>query len=221
MLIYARYLASTAAAALICTVANAATSSANRAPTITGQLSNGVVGKDYYFMPKATDPESDRLTFSIVNAPHWMEFRDSDGRITGQPDAAGVHPNIVVSVKDTAGNVTSLPPVTVTVTGDKAAAKSGAAAPAAQPCGTGSATLSWAPPTQNADKSKLSNLAGYRISYGVAPTKLTQSAEVPNPGATRYKIECLVPGTYYFKIRAYTSAGTESELSSVVSLVVK
>jgi len=89
-----------------------------------------------------------------------------------------------------------------------------------RPCGL-SATLSWTPPTRNTDGTSLGNLAGYRISYGTTEQALTQTIQVANVGLSNYVISNLTPGTYYFAVRAYTSGGTESVNSNVVSKVVQ
>ncbi len=81
----------------------------------------------------------------------------------------------------------------------------------------GGATLSWTPPTTNTDGTSLSNLAGYRISYGTSANALTQTVQMANPGVTTYSLSNLSPGTYYFAVRAYTSNGTESANSNVSS----
>jgi hypothetical protein len=81
----------------------------------------------------------------------------------------------------------------------------------------GTATLSWVAPSQNTDGSALTNLAGYRIYYGTGADALTDVIDVPTVGITDYVVDNLTAGTYYFSIRAYTSAGTESDLSNVVS----
>jgi hypothetical protein len=88
---------------------------------------------------------------------------------------------------------------------------------ASSPPGVGTATLSWVAPDQNTDGSALTNLAGYRIYYGAAADALTKVIELPTVGITAYVIDNLTAGTYYFSIRAYTSAGIESALSNVVS----
>ena len=49
---------------------------------------------------------------------------------------------------------------------------------------TGTATVSWTPPTTNTDGSALTDLAGYRVAYGRAATELDQSAAVDNAGLT-------------------------------------
>ncbi len=84
---------------------------------------------------------------------------------------------------------------------------------------TGTATLSWTPPTQNTNGTALTNLAGYRISYGTT-TAIEQTIQIANPGVTSYTVPNLAPGTYYFAVRAYTSGGTESANSNITSKVI-
>lgn len=84
----------------------------------------------------------------------------------------------------------------------------------------GIATLSWMPPTQNTDGSGLTNLAGYRVSFGASATALTSTIQIANPGVSSYMVSNLPPGTHYFAVRAYTSTGVESRNSNVVSKVV-
>lgn len=90
----------------------------------------------------------------------------------------------------------------------------------ATPEPVGEATVNWTPPTSNTDGSALTNLAGYRVSYGTSPTALVSTVQVANPGLSSYTVSNLEPGTYYFAVRAYTSGGTESANSNVVSKVV-
>lgn len=80
----------------------------------------------------------------------------------------------------------------------------------------GSATLSWASPTQNTDGSALTNLAGYRIIYGTSASALTQSIQVMNPAVTTYIVSNLAPGTYYFAVIALTPSA-ESAPSNTAS----
>ena len=90
----------------------------------------------------------------------------------------------------------------------------GANPPAAS---AGTITINWAPPTENTDGTTLENLAGYKIHYGTASKKYTQTIKVSNPGLATYVISSLSPGTYYFSMTAYNAAGTESSFSSEVS----
>lgn len=84
----------------------------------------------------------------------------------------------------------------------------------------GNATLSWIPPTENEDGSALTNLAGYRIFYGTSAANLNQQINLNNPGLTRYVIDNLSGGTWYFGIRAYSSTGTESAMSAIASKTI-
>lgn len=82
--------------------------------------------------------------------------------------------------------------------------------------GTGIATLSWGAPTTNTDGSMLTDLAGYRIHYGVTRDNLSTIIEVGN--STSYQINNLIAGdTYYFAVTAYTTTGVESAYSNEVS----
>src|SRR5579859_3307692 len=84
----------------------------------------------------------------------------------------------------------------------------------------GSATLDWTPPTQNSDGTSLTNLAGYTGYYGTSPSNLNQSVKLTNPGLTAYTVSNLAPGTWYFAIASYSSDGTESTPSGVVSTTI-
>jgi hypothetical protein len=84
----------------------------------------------------------------------------------------------------------------------------------------GSATLDWTPPTLNSDGSTLTNLAGYTVYYGTAPDKLTQSLKVANPGLSAFTVSNLSTGTWYFAITAYSSSGTESARTEVISTTI-
>ena len=85
---------------------------------------------------------------------------------------------------------------------------------------TGSATISWTPPTQNTDGSALTNLAGYRLYYGTNSASLTQSIQIANAGASSYVVDNLSPATWYFAVKAYNSSGAESDLSALASKTI-
>ena len=82
---------------------------------------------------------------------------------------------------------------------------------------TGSATLSWQPPTENADGSPLTNLAGYVIRYGTKSDALTLELKISNPGITTAMVEGLALARWYFTVSAYTTTGVESMPSAVGS----
>ena len=76
--------------------------------------------------------------------------------------------------------------------------------------GTGTATISWAPPTENADESPLKDLAGYVIRYGVSPQSLVCRVVVAKSSATEYVVEHLGEGTWYFSVAAQIAPGSRA-----------
>ena len=82
---------------------------------------------------------------------------------------------------------------------------------------TGAATVTWVAPSLNADGSVLTNLAGFHVYYGPDANVLSTLKDVPQSSASSAVIANLNSGTYFFAVSAYTSDGTESELSVVVS----
>jgi hypothetical protein len=180
---------------------------ANRAPTIAGSPARSVnAGSAYSFRPTAADADGNTLAYSIANRPSWASFNTVNGQLSGAPSASqvGSYANITISVSDGRAT-TALPAFAINVVD----------------VSNGGAELSWTPPTQNTDGSTLSNLAGYRIAYGTSPSALTQTVQVANAGITRYTMDNLSPGTYYFAVRAYTANGTESNNSNVWSKTVR
>ncbi|NHA15342.1 fibronectin type III domain-containing protein [Thioalkalivibrio sp. XN279] len=85
------------------------------------------------------------------------------------------------------------------------------------PTGTGNATLSWQPPTERVDGSPLTKLSGYRILYGQQSRRYSYSIEITNPGLTRYFIDGLSEGWWYFAIVAIDSQGLASAESAEAS----
>jgi hypothetical protein len=83
--------------------------------------------------------------------------------------------------------------------------------------GSGSVTLNWQPPTENADGSALTDLAGYNIYVGTSSDSYNyREIQLDNPGLTAYVVENLEPGTYYLAATAFNSLGVESALSEEV-----
>lgn len=83
---------------------------------------------------------------------------------------------------------------------------------------TGSANVSWIPPTQNTDGSNLTDLSGYKIYWGTTskgPYPNTQA--VPSAGTTSGVVGNLAAGTYYFVVTALNGAGAESIYSNEAS----
>jgi hypothetical protein len=171
--------------------------------TISGSPATQVVqGTQYSFTPSA-GPSGASLTFSITNMPQGATFSASTGRLTWTPTSAqvGPHSNIRISVSDGTSNA-SLPAFTITVVGTA----------------TGSALLSWTPPTQNTDGSALS-LTGYRVYWGTQQGIYPNSANV-GANVANHMVEQLTPATWYFVVTALSATG-ESAYSNVASKVIQ
>lgn len=184
---------------------------ANRAPTIGGVPATSVTaGQTYAFPPTAADPDGNALAFAIANRPVWATFDPKTGALAGTPASTGVgtYANVTISVSDGSLSAT-LAPFTITV-----------AAAAPPPPTTGSAELSWTPPTTRADGSALTNLAGYRVYYGTTRGSYTKRLDLPSPGVTSMLVEGLVAGTYYFVTTAYDANGVESGYSAEASKTI-
>lgn len=179
-------------------------------PTIGGNPpTQAQVGTAYSFTPTASDSSGKTLSFSIQNKPSWATFSIATGQLSGTPGTAdaGTDANIVITVSD--GTISAaLRAFTITV----------AAAPPVQTMGT--ASLSWAAPTQNTDGTPITNLSGYIISYGTSGTLLSQTVSIANPATTSYTVQNLGSGTWYFAVSATESDGTTSSLSTVVSKTI-
>jgi hypothetical protein len=158
-----------------------------------------MVDQSYAFTPSADDDDDDPLTFTISNRPSWAAFDGTTGRLSGTPHAGDVatYSNIVIRVSDGEA-MTSLAAFSIQVVATA----------------TGSATLSWTPPTTNTDGSTLTNLAGYRIYWGRSQGNLTSSAQI-SAGLTSYVVDELTPATWYFAITTLNTQGAESARSNV------
>jgi hypothetical protein len=178
----------------------------NSPPVISGTPNNSVmVNQPYAFMPSANDTDDDTLTFTISNRPPWASFNSSTGLLSGTPGPGDVatYNNIVIRVSDGEGT-TSLSPFSIQVVGTA----------------TGSATLSWTPPTTNTDGSALTNLAGYKVYWGTLHNNFANSIQINNPGLTTYVLEELTPATWYFAVTALNAQGVESTRSNIASKTI-
>jgi hypothetical protein len=181
----------------------------NGAPKISGSPARSVTaGSSYSFTPTASDPNGNKLTFSIANKPSWASFSTTTGRLSGTPTNShvGTYSNVTIRVSD-GTSTASLAAFSIAVN--------------AVSSSTGAATLSWTPPTRNTDGTSLTNLSGYRIYYGTSSSSLTKTVAINSPGLSTYVVSDLAPATYYFAVSAVNSAGAESARSSVASKVVK
>lgn len=166
-------------------------------------------GRAYSFVPTASDPDGDSLTFSIRNRPPWASFNTATGGLSGTPGSgdAATYNNISISVSDGATNA-NLAPFSVTLNG---------AAPQ-----TGSATVSWVAPVARADGNALalSEIAGYMLYYGESAGDYPNSLQIDDATSTSVTMTDLPFGTYYFVMTTKDTEGNESVFSEMVTKVV-
>ncbi|MFZ1624606.1 MAG: putative Ig domain-containing protein [Gammaproteobacteria bacterium] len=162
-------------------------------------------GAAWSFRPTASDIDGNPLSFSVMGAPTWARLSQTTGQLSGTPgpNDVGTTEGIVITVSDGTGYA-SLPAFTLVV----------------QPNTSGTALVSWMPPTQRTDGSPLSNLAGYRLYYGIRADALTHTINLNNGGLSSYMVEGLSTGTWYFAVAACDAAGKDSELSNVASKTI-
>ena len=86
--------------------------------------------------------------------------------------------------------------------------------------GGGTALLSWNPPTRNTDDSVLTDLAGFKIYYGMFPDDYDETITINNEGLTSYLVENLAFGDWCFVMTAFNSDGIESVYSAEVCKAV-
>lgn len=179
----------------------------NDPPVITGVPATEVTENvAYRFVPTASDPEGDVLTFTITNKPTWAQFDPATGTLSGTPGGtdAGVTQGVVIGVSD-GQHAAYLPAFDLTVIDDGVV--------------NGTALLSWTPPTARVDGTTLTDLAGYRIHFGRASRDYTETREA-GPGVTSYQVEQLEGGDWYFAVTAIDSKGVESDYSNEVSKTI-
>lgn len=182
------------------------TPSASHAPNTTSKLSlqgtppsTAAVGNTYSFKPTVS-VSATGLTFSIKGEANWMHFDTATGTVSGMPSPndEGQTPSITISVSDGA-NSASIGPFPISV----------------QATGSGSAALSWSPPTSNEDGTAIAGLTGYHVYYSTDPGIFSSVIEVVGSSATKYNVTGLSAGTYYFAVAAYNADGVESAMSNI------
>jgi hypothetical protein len=175
-------------------------SAQNTAPKIDGKaVTSATVGVEYKFQPSASDAEKDLVTFTIANKPKWAKFDSNTGLLSGTPVAkdAGGYDDIEIAATD-GKNVTPLPAFTLLVRNADA---------------TEAVSIAWSAPTKYVDGATLTDLSGYRIHYGKESQNYENSVDVSNASLTRYVLDSLPPGKYYFALTAVSGSGGESPFS--------
>jgi hypothetical protein len=166
-------------------------------------------GQNYLFQPTLAQGAG-TVTFQVQGKPSWATFDTNTGVLTGTPAAANEGTSGSITITGTNGSSSSsIGPFTIAVN-----------APAPTPATTGSATLSWTAPTENTDGTPISGLAGYHIYYGTSANALTTTITISDPTETSFVVSGLAPGTYYFTVVAYNSAGVDSAQSNMGSKTI-
>ena len=150
--------------------------------------------------------------------------REIDNRMlhTGKLVFAAVFMSAMLSAcggdSDSAPAVASSAPTSAAPPPTTPASSEGLSAAPSSPATSGTATLSWTPPTRNEDGTPLS-LTGYKIYWGLTEGHYPNSVTVQNPGLSRYVVEQLTPATWHFVATALSVDG-ESSPSNVVRMQV-
>lgn len=188
------------------TTTSTTSTATNHAPTLAGTPTTSVaVGSQYAFTPTSADADGDPLSFSIQNKPTWATFSSADGSLKGTPAASNVGTTYGVAISASDGKTsTSLGAFDLVVVSQA----------------SGTATLSWNAPTQNSDGSALTDLAGYRISYGSSIDQLHHTIHIKSAGVTTYVVTELDAGTWYFVVRAVNSKAAESDDSNTATKTI-
>ena len=84
------------------------------------------------------------------------------------------------------------------------------------------ATLSWTAPTQNTDGTALTDLAGFKIKYGLsAGGPYPNEVDISDPLVTVHVISPLGVGVWFFVSTAYNAIGVESDNSNEAQKVIE
>jgi hypothetical protein len=161
-----------------------------------------VEGRPFSYTPTVSNPQGVALTFSAVTLPSWASLSASSGTISGTP-GPGTVGTYSVSIRVTDGTYTyTSPSYSVQVVGTA----------------TGSASLSWIPPTSYTDGSPMTP-ASYKVYWGSSQGSYPNVVSVSG-GLSSYVVDQLTPGTWYFVVTALDQAQVESVFSNAASKVV-
>ena len=146
--------------------------------------------------------DSTVLTWSSANTTScnasggWSGSRATSGQATVGP----ITSNTTYTLSCSGAGGTSLAMISVNVVGEL--------------------SLNWVAPTENVDGTPLTDLASYRIYYGLFSRSYTDQVAVNNSAATSFSVA--VPGgTYYVAMTAIDGEGNESGYSNEIQRVVQ
>ena len=156
-----------------------------------------------------TNGAASTLSWSATNATSCTASGGWSGSqaTSGSESTSALSATTAYTLSCTGSGGTTVQSATVTVT----------ASPTAP---TGTATLSWVPPTENTDGTPVTTLTGYHIYYGTSESAMTNEVTVASTSETSYTIGGLTAGTWYFGATAYTTTGMQSAMSSIGSKTI-
>ena len=195
------------------TTASTGTPAASSSGQSTGVALSGAppttatAGSNYLYQPSLTQGSGD-VTFSVSGMPKWATFDSSTGVLTGTPATSDEGKTGAITITATNGMSTaSVGPFTIQVN-----------APTAATAAT--VSLAWNAPTQNADGTPITGLAGFHIYYGTTAGALSTTVNVSSPSTTTYVLKGLTHGTYYFSVVAYNTSGQDSKSSNMATTTI-
>lgn len=229
----------------------ASTGTTNTAPSISGVPDSYVtVGSMFSFIPAASDPDLDTLSFSITNQPQWANFDIATGTLSGTPSDTdvGSYDNIIISVSD-GTTTTSLPVFSIEViaaatqnslydqvhsytiylgTSQDNLSLQGSLATGNTVTNTANLTYTdtyyASVITQDSNGTNVfasnPDIIGYRIYAGASSDSLVPVTDVASGPDSVFTISGLVAGTYYMSIAVYDNNGNVGPLSNIVKIVV-
>jgi hypothetical protein len=164
-------------------------------------------GSNYLYQPSLTQGSGD-VTFSVSGMPKWATFDSSTGVLTGTPATSDEGKTGPITITATNGaSSASVGPFTIQVN-----------APTAATAAT--VSLAWNAPTQNADGTPITGLAGFHIYYGTTAGALSTTVNVSSPTTTTYVLQGLTHGTYYFSVVAHNTSGQDSKSSNMATTTI-
>jgi hypothetical protein len=158
----------------------------------------------YEFVPDVGETGGVPVAFVVENKPAWATFDAGSGRLAGTPGGADVGSTQTIRITATVGSAKYTHELKLRVVAEA----------------SGIATVALEAPRTRTDGSQLANLAGYRIYYGKAGTRLDQFVDVKDARVTDARVSNLTPGTWYFSAVAYDAYGFESAATAVATKTI-
>jgi hypothetical protein len=93
--------------------------------------------------------------------------------------------------------------------------------PPPPPATTGSAILTWTPPTHYTDGSPLTGLVGFKLYWGTTSGVYSRQLAINNPLTRTWTLNDLPAGRWFFAVSALDVSGSESAKSNEASKLIQ